>query len=108
MIENAYEINRRMVFLFRLLGIGQEGLNIFCGLMDICTAIANETYQSCVQKILISAKTVYDCVLKYAVDLERELNINLATKKIARLFRETEHGENGDFPLYTVCLLWIL
>lgn len=35
-IDKAYEINRRLVFAMRQLGIGKKGINLFCGIMDIC------------------------------------------------------------------------
>lgn len=35
-INKAYEINRRILFTFRLLRFGRESLNLFCDLMDIC------------------------------------------------------------------------
>lgn len=31
MIDNPYEMNHRMVFVMRLLGLGLEGLKMFCG-----------------------------------------------------------------------------
>ena len=37
LINTGYEINRRIVFVMRLLGIGREGVNVFCGLMGVDT-----------------------------------------------------------------------
>ena len=34
-IHNGFEINRRIVFIMRLLGIAREGINVFCNLMDM-------------------------------------------------------------------------
>jgi len=36
LVGSACEINRRIVFAMRMLGVGHQGLNLFCGLMDIC------------------------------------------------------------------------
>jgi len=35
LISNAYEVNRRFIFSMRLLGIGLNGAEKFCGLMDL-------------------------------------------------------------------------
>ena len=38
-INTGYEINRRIVFVMRLLGVAREGINVFCNLMDIGTGL---------------------------------------------------------------------
>lgn len=35
MINSGFEINRRIVLVMRLLGVGLQGLNLFCNMMDI-------------------------------------------------------------------------
>ncbi|KOC59659.1 hypothetical protein WH47_11089 [Habropoda laboriosa] len=68
-IQNAYEINRRIVFVMRLLGVGREGLNLFCRLMDIGQVrflLGTPTYQA--------ASVIYDCILKRAASDEMQLN----------------------------------
>ncbi|TGZ48985.1 Uncharacterized protein DBV15_12879 [Temnothorax longispinosus] len=35
LINTAYEVNRRITFAMRLLGIGYDGIKKFCGLMDL-------------------------------------------------------------------------
>lgn len=34
-IKISYEINRRFMFAIRLLGVGSQGVNNFCGIIDI-------------------------------------------------------------------------
>lgn len=34
-VNNSFEINRRIVFVMRLLGVTRKGINIFCGMMDL-------------------------------------------------------------------------
>ncbi|XP_011343323.1 uncharacterized protein LOC105282795 isoform X2 [Ooceraea biroi] len=41
LINTGYEINRRLVLVMRMLGLGREGVNIFCGLMDIGQGLAS-------------------------------------------------------------------
>ena len=40
--NKAYEVNRRLIFVLRLLGVDLEGFNKFCGLMDISCGIAKK------------------------------------------------------------------
>ncbi|EFN67271.1 hypothetical protein EAG_00417, partial [Camponotus floridanus] len=54
MINNAYEINRRIVFVMRLLGLGLEGLKMFCGLMDIGQGLARNTYYGVLNNIYVA------------------------------------------------------
>ena len=73
-IGKNYEINYRLVFDLRQLGIGIDGVNKFCGLMDICSGICNDTYYSILDNIKTAAATVHETVLKKAVDEEKKLN----------------------------------
>ncbi|XP_026828856.1 uncharacterized protein LOC113562728, partial [Ooceraea biroi] len=73
-INNAYEINRRIVFVLRICGVGREGLNLFCSLMDICQGIAANTYYACLENIYVAASAVYSCILKEAIEEEKEKN----------------------------------
>ena len=73
-IERAYEVNRRLVFVFRLLGVEYGGIKKFCGLMDICAGLAKNTYYACLEKINNAATAVYDTVLEIAVNEEKESN----------------------------------
>lgn len=73
-INNAYEINRRIVLVMRLLGIGREGINLFCALMDICQGLAINTNYSCIENVHIAASSVYDCLIQNAVQEEKKKN----------------------------------
>lgn len=42
-VRHSYEINRRFIFVMRLLGIGLRGCKKFCGLMDMPPFLAQET-----------------------------------------------------------------
>lgn len=74
MIKNAYKINRRLVFTLRILGIGGEGFDKFCGFMDVGNGIGNEGYQSCVNHIHVAASEVSETIFKNAIDEEKQLN----------------------------------
>jgi len=74
LVGSACEINRRIVFAMRMLGVGHQGLNLFCGLMDICQGIGNSTYASILENIHIAASTVYDSIISFAATEEKDLN----------------------------------
>lgn len=74
MIQNVCEINRRFVFVMRLLGIGHEGVNLFCSLMDICRGIDNSTYYTLLENVHIAAPAVFDSVLTFTATQEKTMN----------------------------------
>ena len=59
MIGNDYQINRRIVFVMRLLGVGINGLNLFCGLMDLLRKFHNNTFARCFANVTEAAILVY-------------------------------------------------
>ncbi|CAD6201804.1 GSCOCG00002783001-RA-CDS [Cotesia congregata] len=72
-VNKAYEINRRIVTAMRLLGVGREGINIFCSVMDICQGLCVSTYNSCLDNLHSAASAVYDQLISKAVKEEQEL-----------------------------------
>lgn len=96
-INNGFEINRRMVFVMRLLGIGRDGLNLFCGLMDIGTGLSKSMYDSVVEHIYTAAKAVFDALCLKAMKEEKEQNLQRERERlIISKFRETDPGKNED------------
>ncbi|XP_032676769.1 uncharacterized protein LOC116846694 [Odontomachus brunneus] len=73
-IKNSYEVNRRIVFVMRLLGIGHEGLNIFCGLMDMCQGLTASAYNNIVQHLHTASATMFQEITKKSVEEERKKN----------------------------------
>lgn len=73
-IDKAFEINRRLVFAMRMLGVGSQGLNNFYGLMDLSHGLCNTTYYSIIDNIKIAAEAVANIILKKAIKEEIELN----------------------------------
>lgn len=72
-INKAFEINRRIVTAIRLVGVGREGINIFCNIMDICQGLSISTYYSCVGNLHSTASAVYDKIISKATEEEKEL-----------------------------------
>lgn len=76
LINRVFEINCRLVFIMRLLGIGLEGLNLFCGMMDLGAGLSRTLYYACIENIFEAFKFVYEIILKNAIEEEKELNEN--------------------------------
>ncbi|KOC59097.1 hypothetical protein WH47_10923 [Habropoda laboriosa] len=74
-INKSCEINRRIVFVMRLLGVGLQGINVFCSLMNICHGLANTTYYAILENLHCSAKSVFElmsrtfCLLRTTAQL---------------------------------------
>lgn len=81
----GYEINRRFVYVMRLLGVGFSGISTFLGLMDIGETLSKTGYYDIIEHIHIAVKAVSKVVFKTAVKLESEKNLekNLPEKKLA-------------------------
>ncbi|XP_074114231.1 uncharacterized protein LOC141537255 [Cotesia typhae] len=72
-VDKSFEVNRRIIFAMRLLGVGREGINIFCSIMDICQGLSISTYYACIENIHLAACTVYNLIISKAVNEEKEL-----------------------------------
>ena len=63
LISNAYEVNRRFIFAMRIVGIGLNGAEKFCGLMDLPRPIFQSFYDRVVSNICCAARFVCDASL---------------------------------------------
>ena len=72
--EGAYEVNRRIVFVMRLLGVTHEGLNLFSGLMDIGKGISKSAYYAIIEHIYSASKVIFLNLIQKAVNEEKEEN----------------------------------
>lgn len=73
-IRNAYEINRRIMFVMRLLGVAREGINLFCGFMDLGAGLSSRAYDSIIKYVYDSAKKMFDISCQQAAEEEKEEN----------------------------------
>jgi len=73
LIKNVYEINRRIVFAMRILGVGYNGIQKFCGIMDLPKIFSKKVYYDVVSNAL---KSVADLLFSEAVVKEKELTKN--------------------------------
>ena len=75
LIQHAFEINRRIVCVMRLLGIGNGGLNLFCGLMDLAREFHSNAYYAAVGNLFIASKAVYQMCTSSAIQEEKEKTV---------------------------------
>lgn len=74
-ISSGYEINRRLVYVLRLLGVGYNGFLNFCGLLDIsCTGLSISGYYDCMKHILAAVTDITKLVFAKAAKEEQEKN----------------------------------
>lgn len=75
LIKNVYEINRRIIFAMRLLGIGLNGIIKFCAFMNLLRPIFQSFYDKVMKSIAIATSAVRDISIKKAGIQEKELSI---------------------------------
>ncbi|XP_071653036.1 uncharacterized protein [Temnothorax longispinosus] len=80
LINTAYEVNRRITFAMRLLGIGYDGIKKFCGLMDLPKIFHKNVYYEVMSNIHCASKAVATKLFSVAAAEEKQL---------------TENAENG-------------
>lgn len=77
LMNTGYEINRKIVFVMRLLGIGNQGLKIFCNFMDIGAGLSENAYNKIYDHIHSATKKVFEFCCKKAVSEEMRENEKL-------------------------------
>ena len=75
MLGTGYEINRRVVFVMRILDVAHEGLNIFCNLMDISVGLSQSACDKIVRHVHTAATTLFEKFTKKAAEEEKAKNI---------------------------------
>lgn len=74
LISTGYEINRRLVYVMRLIGVGLSSINTFCGLMELGSGLSSSTYYHIIDTISIAVQSVFDLAMRKAVNEEKLLN----------------------------------
>jgi len=70
----SYEVNRRIIFAMRLLGIGLNGIIKFCAFMDLPRPIFQTTYDIIVDNILVATEAVRTKCIKKAAENEKTIS----------------------------------
>lgn len=74
--NKAYEINRRMIFAMRLLGIGINGIKKFCAFMDLPSPVFQKSYDEIINTIREASETVCSFSMKNAAQEEKKKTID--------------------------------
>lgn len=104
--NTGYEINHRIVFAMRLLGIGLQGFNLFVSLMDISKGLSKGTYDRVVQHIHECTKVMFDAMCLRVVEQEKKENEKRETPLLD--FKVSGNGswkKRGFTSLYGVTTL---
>ncbi|XP_063986122.1 uncharacterized protein LOC135167084 isoform X2 [Diachasmimorpha longicaudata] len=73
-IGRMYELNRRFIFVMRVLGLGLAGCKKFCGLMDISSSFLNQsTYDFYINKIHECITIVAEKLFSSAATEEKQM-----------------------------------
>ena len=72
-VGHTYEINRRFIFVMRVLGLGLKGCQKFCGLMDMPQFFVHNTYDIIATNILGCVKEVSSNLFHKAMKEEKQL-----------------------------------
>lgn len=73
--QRGYETNTRIVVIMRLLGVCIEGINLFCGMMDLSQGMSNSMYYTIVNNIYTVSKNTFEKLRVKAADEEKSENI---------------------------------
>jgi len=71
---HAYDINRRLIFAMRLIGIGHQGLNKFCAFMCLPKPVFQKSYDEIVKSIAVATNAIKSKVLEKAVKEEKKIS----------------------------------
>lgn len=72
-VNKSFEINVRIQFAFRLLGVAYSGLKLFCGIMDMRPPIQESYFSTVNRKIKESCEAVAEYVMNKAAKEERKV-----------------------------------
>lgn len=106
LINKSFEINRKIVFVMRLVGVGLNGINLFCSLMDICSGLSTNAYYGALNNISIALKAVYDRVVDLAAKEEKQKNVEVGNPELQLIVSgDGTWAKRGFSSLYGVITL---
>jgi len=104
-IKNAYEINRRIIFAMRLLGIGLNGVIKFCAFMDLPRPIFKSFYDAIIKSVAVATSAVRDISIRKTGIQEKELSIEKDQKKGVTVSGDGSWRKRGFSSLYGIVSL---
>ena len=96
--NNVFEINRRVVLVMRLLGIGFQGIKLFCSFMELSSDFGHTSYYSAVGSMHKSAKALFEAVITKAGQEEKTENSKAGYPADELSVPGMVHGPSGFFP----------
>lgn len=81
LVNSAYEINRRLMFVMRILGLGLQSINTFCSLMELSSGFANGTYYAFITNLLSASKSTFESIQRKAIVEERQKNVEAGNEE---------------------------
>lgn len=103
-INTGYEINRRIVFVMRLLGVGMNGLNLFCSLMDMTSNFSKTTYYRLLENVKIGTKAVsLICIEKAGKEEKQKTKDENLTEDELAVSGDGTWAKRGFSSLIGVC-----
>lgn len=94
LVNTAYEINRRLMFVMRILGLGFRSINIFCSLMELSTGFGRSTYYAFIGNLLEATKSTFEIIQRKAVDEEKQKNAENGNEETHLSVSVTDPGRN--------------
>ncbi|EZA51520.1 hypothetical protein X777_09817 [Ooceraea biroi] len=105
LINNSYEVNRRIVLAMRLLGIGLNGIIKFCAFMDLPRPVFQTCYDRIIQNIFVVTETVRAKCIKKVAEEEKKLSIEKGQTNGITVSDDGSWRERGFSSLYGLVTL---
>ncbi|GFT74403.1 uncharacterized protein TNCV_539371 [Trichonephila clavipes] len=98
--KNIPEINRRFVYAMRTIGQGHAAMTTFCGVMDFPPPVAEKSYNSIINKLLLCSKEVAEVSMQSAA-LEENHNGSASMMETVEMVRIFQHSLSHRSVRYT-------
>lgn len=105
-IENkAFEVNKRLIFAMRLLGVGINGIIKFCSIMDLPSPVAQKSYDLIISTIHKATDTVCSFSMKNAAQEEKRISTDKGENNGITVSGDGSWRKRGFSSLYGVVSL---
>jgi len=105
LINNAYEINRRMIFAMRLIGVGLNGIIKFCAFMDLPRPIFQSFYDRVLRSLVVATSAVREISCKKAAVQEKNMSIEKGEIEGVTVSGDGSWRKRGFSSLYGIVSL---
>jgi len=97
---HAFDINRRLIFTMRLIGIGIQGINKFCAFMCLPKPVFQKSYDEIVQSIAIATDAVKYKFLRKAAEEEKKISVEKGQLEGLTVSGDSSWRKRGFSSLY--------